>query len=539
MKKRNNWLSKEIPFGVASIAAGFRAESPATNSTGQRPVGIRASQQPALKGRNPVIWLDAALSGLRKQVAFIHRALPCANDDRAFSPEPDGDGLKITPSRGRGFFILLCLLLWTASLFAQSILISVPPQNGKGKQTVSIHSCGGQAKAEEGAYNLLYNAAEGANSKKKWCNTSNLYPWVVFELNDIYTIDKLIFRDVKPYESNFANVPEYWVYISLESPDNCSWTEVAHQRQQGALDVKEITFDPVNARYIKFVASRGIKPDNKYDNAIRIYGLDIYGILSEKTEKEAVSAGKTVLDFNASYSYYERPLHLLDGNTTSVNNHWRAGRPAVSDTLSWVIIDLEQMYDVNKFRLYDAKFLDKGQTNLSGYNVYASAEEPDLSKIGRNKDDNTCWTKVVDAYAEDRAEQNIKTDEIAPVRARYIKLEIPRSRISAYIQIYQFEVFGEEAPTALPEMKTGGRLEITSNPVKSGYAIPVQGTGYVKIYSSQGVLLKEQSVSGGSTAISSAGMTPGVYFVQLFDGNKDAITEKYPALPETKKLIIK
>jgi hypothetical protein len=416
-------------------------------------------------------------------------------------------------------------ILSMATLSAQSVLISAPPQDGKGKQTVGIHSCGGQVKAEEGAYNLLYNAAEGAGSKKKWCNTSNLYPWVVFELSDIYTIDKLIFRDVKPYESNCGNVPEYWVYVSLEAPDNCMWTEVAHQRQQGGLNVKEITFDPVEARYVKFVASRGIKSDGGFDNAIRIYGLDIYGTFSEEINREAVSVGKTVLGFNSSANYYERPLHLLDGNTGYVNNRWRSGRPPVSDSLSWVVIDLEQLYEVSQFKLYDAKTLDSGQTNLSGYHVYVSTEEPDLIKIGKNKDDNVCWTKVVDAYAENRSEQNIKTDEIATTRARYIKLEIPRSRTTGYIQLYQLEVFGEKAITALPEPKAGNRLEIVSNPVKSGVSITLRGTGAVKIYSLQGVLLKEQSRIAGKTRLSSAGMSPGVYLVQLIDG-KQVYSEK-------------
>jgi hypothetical protein len=112
MKKMNTWLSKEIPLGVA-----FRAESPAISSTGQRPVWTGAYQQPALKGRNPVIGFDTALSGLREQAAFIHRALPCANDDRAFSPEPDGYGANATPGRGmnmKTYFlsITVCLFLF-------------------------------------------------------------------------------------------------------------------------------------------------------------------------------------------------------------------------------------------------------------------------------------------------------------------------------------------------------------------------------------------------------------------------------------------
>jgi hypothetical protein len=127
-----------------------RAESPVISSTGQRPVETGISQQPALKGRNPRsfdsapsrrdgmcitvckrstaygrgvhlhsksrrdgiipplrgLWGEAAstprvtpsaspavmhlppFQGYGRKISFIHRALPCAIDLRAFSPEP-------------------------------------------------------------------------------------------------------------------------------------------------------------------------------------------------------------------------------------------------------------------------------------------------------------------------------------------------------------------------------------------------------------------------------------------------------------------
>jgi hypothetical protein len=43
-------------------------------------------QQPALKGRNPAIDSMPPFQGYGRETAFIHRALPCATDDRAFSP---------------------------------------------------------------------------------------------------------------------------------------------------------------------------------------------------------------------------------------------------------------------------------------------------------------------------------------------------------------------------------------------------------------------------------------------------------------------
>lgn len=416
--------------------------------------------------------------------------------------------------------LLFGLSLVAIGLHAQGVLISAPPQDGKGKQVVSIHSNGGQTKMEEGAYNLLYNSADGSKSTKKWCNTSKLYPWVVFEMTDIYTIDRLVFRDVKPYENQFGNVPEYWVYVSNENPDNCEWTEVAHKKQQDNLDLKEITFDPVEARYIKLVTSRGKTSDNKFDNAIRIYGVDIYGTFSEKVERESVSVGKTILGFNSPSAYYERPLHLLDGNITNRDNRWKFTRPALTDSLIWVVIDLEQLVEVNKFRLYDAKTLEKSEFNLSGYNVYLSTEAPDISKIVRNKDGNTCWTKVVDAYAENRQSENIKTDLITPTRARYVKLEIPRTRASGNVLLFQLEVFGEKVATALPQAMDDNQWDIASNPLKRGTPILINGQGVLRIYSVQGKLVKEKTASDAQTTVSSSDMQPGVYLLQWTADNR-------------------
>ena len=181
---------------------------------------------------------------------------------------------------------------------------------------MSIYASSGQVNDGESAFNLLY--IDG----KKWCEDKTENPWVIFELTDYYDINKLVFRDVAPYEDGNGNVPEYWIYTSTTGVNDSDWELAVHKTDQGEVDVKVDTFNtPVRSRYIKFVASRGIRTDNGVtENAIRIYGFDIFGTFAEAVDRgDVVSVGKTVLGYYDAKNYYEEPLHLLDGSINAAS----------------------------------------------------------------------------------------------------------------------------------------------------------------------------------------------------------------------------
>lgn len=422
-------------------------------------------------------------------------------------------------------FIYLLACFGTYS-YAQSELISATPKDGVGNQIVNIHSYSGSTSVNNGAFNLLYNHSDGAGSSKHWANNNQWYPWVVFELIDNYDIDKIIFRDAKTQSAENANVPEYHISVSSENPDNCQWQSILHVDGQENVNVKEINLNAQNVRYIKFVGKRGQKTDGTWDNLIRIYGLDIYGTLSEKVERESVSVGKTVLGFNGESYYYERPLHILDGNTTTEDNVWRSTRPTVTDSLRWVVLDLETDYNITGFKLHDAKTLTPNAANITGYNVYVSTIAPDIDKITPNIDQNTQWTKVVDAYAQDRIDQNIKTDEIATTKARYVKLEIPRSRANGYIRVFQFEVLGKEAPSSLNDNKLN-ELNIYPTQVKRGENILVKSEkgGLLKIINTQGQIIFEYLLQSGEQNVQTQNLIPGLYILNLNNANSKIIVK--------------
>ncbi len=403
--------------------------------------------------------------------------------------------------------------------YARGKGIAYYPPYGIGKKAARIHSSSGQTKESESAFNLLYSYM----GQQKWCEDKSRNPWVIFELLDYYKIEKTVFRDVAPYESGNGNVPEYWVYTSVTGTADEDWKEIVHKTNQQNIDIKEDEFDiPEEARYIKFVASRGTRTDNgNPENAIRLYGFDIYGSFSRPVDRgNVVSVGKTVLSFHDANAYYYQALHLLDGDITNQANRWHFNRAGESDSLKYVIIDLEDEYEIEKFVLYDAGNLQAASYNIDGYNIYVSVTAPDLSLISGAEDKNMVWTKVIDTKA--RRNENVKIDKIIPVNARYVKLEIPRSRTYSAVHLYQFEVYKKDDGLGI-EQSIANKIEISPNILKSGDNLTLKNftSGTLRIFNLQGVLLMNKNIIEKEAAIP-VHLPPGTYFVEL----KNNITEK-------------
>ena len=74
---------------------------------------------------------------------------------------------------------------------------------------VRIHSYSSKVNMDEGPFYLLANP----DRRLKWCENKNETGWVVFELADIYEINRFVFRDARTVEGN-QNVPEYRMFLS-------------------------------------------------------------------------------------------------------------------------------------------------------------------------------------------------------------------------------------------------------------------------------------------------------------------------------------
>lgn len=351
---------------------------------------------------------------------------------------------------------------------AQSQLISRMPTDGIGKQIVSIHSYSAQTKHQEGPANLLIG--DYGSGDDKWCDNTSETPWVIFELTDYYNLDKFVITDARIREKDNGNIATYKIYVTTEDHDTdkydtdlgiegwntSDWELVVSKEGMGNEDeytVKEDVLDtPKKARYVKFVVlDKGVRNNNgNPENAVRIYGFDIYGEFEGKIDRgNLVSVGSSVLAYYSAANKRERPGNLLDNNLKNTNSKWCFSKVTFDEPFPYVVFDLEKQYDLDMFKIFDCKTLDEKENNFAACDIYVSETAPDLNRLSVTGDTNTCWTHVVKSEdAEDQSEIAEKEYVLdAPVKARFVKLVIPQDKIDAEkaTRVYQFQAFGTEA----------------------------------------------------------------------------------------------
>ena len=150
-----------------------------------------------------------------------------------------------------------------------------------------------------------------------------------------------------------------------------------------------------------------------------------FDVLSESDAKSVtnVALNKKVHSFNKSTNSQETPKNIIDGvtNPYSVSAKW-----CNIGTNHECVIDLLSSYRLYGFKIFDCKSGPERNENFDKYRIYVS-------------EDAVNWTLVVDEKG--RAKDNVKTDNITPTRARYVKLN-PYSDEGITLRIWEFEVYG-------------------------------------------------------------------------------------------------
>lgn len=341
----------------------------------------------------------------------------------------------------------------------QSSLISRMPTNGVGKQIVSVHSFSAQTNPNEGATNLLI--PDILTTTDKWCDASTAEPWVVFELSNIYSLDKFVITDAQILEPKNGNIAEYKIFVTTTPYDeiiggweDADWTEVVHRTGEGEIITKEVVLDaPVEARYVKLlILDKGVRGDNgNPENAVRVYGFDMYGTFASAIDRgNLISVGKTILATEDAVSKRETGFNIIDGNITNKFDKWCFGSYGENINQRYTIIDLEGQYDISEIKVYDANLLEPGTPNMQGCNIYVSKYAPDLSIINMyDEDTNDCWTKVVDSNYEEA--EDIKDYLLTNVSGRFVKVEVPYDKAgdpTKASRVFEVEVYGTVAPVA-------------------------------------------------------------------------------------------
>ena len=153
--------------------------------------------------------------------------------------------------------------------------------------------------------------------------------------------------------------------------------------------------------------------------------VTVFDVVNDKEYHSVknVALHKRVESFNGSASESETPTNIIDGvtNPSSIHGKW-----CNIGANHECVIDLQGSYRIYGFKIFDCKSGPESDSNFDKYRIYLS-------------EDGTNWTKVVDEAG--RSRDAIKTDNIIPTKARYVKLN-PYSEKGITIRIWEFQVFG-------------------------------------------------------------------------------------------------
>ncbi len=146
--------------------------------------------------------------------------------------------------------------------------------------------------------------------------------------------------------------------------------------------------------------------------------------INNTDELTNVALNKSIADHNGHFGS-EHPEKLIDGVTDEGGSaKWCYG----GEKEHYVVIDLEEPYQIYHTRLYDCK-VNEDADNLKTYRAFVSVDNTEDS-----------WVEIFDE--EGREADDIKDDHFAGIIGRYVKLVPYDVNDAITIRLWEFEVYG-------------------------------------------------------------------------------------------------
>ena len=388
---------------------------------------------------------------------------------------------------------------FTVNVNEVPVPINTVKLDGTGKLRCLIHSSG---HTNDNEHEFYLNTREETRGKK-WCDNKTDKPWVIWEFTDYYKINRFWFEDAKHYEPGSQNTPDWKLEYSLNGQD---WTEILHKTNDGDRIYKDESFDPVEVRYLRATFT-------KADGAVRIYGCDIYGEYSRPIEREnnLISVGKTVLKSYDHANERETALQLLDGYNLS-SHKGCFFQASEQDPVKFAVIDLENIYDIEKIELVDCKGGGENNPNIEEMTILASSTRPDLSKITPLGDTNTCWRVVASETEGGNIDTKSytfgdKTRAGSSLSARYLKIEIPffeadgktRNKNTFTCRVPAFNVYGSISQSGIGEISSESDAAAAQIRAIAGGVEVKAADATVCVYDIDGTICARKHVDGTAT----------------------------------------
>lgn len=244
---------------------------------------------------------------------------------------------------------------------------------------------------------------------------------------------------------------------SAETSLNVNWQEISSPEvkikttSSFSKAIQEITFTAVATNYPESytwtMPAGAVKVSESEDKSQVIYKFPNEGVYDIKVavanatgttdftaeglvtinntdELSNVALNKTIVDHNGHFGT-EQPEKLVDGITDQGGSaKWCFG----GEKEHFVVIDLEESYQIYRTRLYDCK-VNEDADNLKTYRAFVSVDNTEDS-----------WVEIFDE--EGREADNIKDDHFAGIIGRYVKLVPYDVNDAITIRLWEFEVYG-------------------------------------------------------------------------------------------------
>ncbi|OMF24543.1 hypothetical protein BK133_22765 [Paenibacillus sp. FSL H8-0548] len=335
-----------------------------------------------------------------------------------------GSGIKlaalkaaITPSANATFEIYNADGITKATTLETGMKIIVSPQAGTSKVTYTITVSSpnlalNRPASADSACITSQNAAKAVDGSvindSKWCSMSS-NRWLQIDLGSVKQVSQFVIKHASEGgQSASYNTKAYNIQVSS---NGTSWNTVVNVKN----NTSGVTVDNIPDTQARYIRLNVTTPTQTSDSAARIYEFAVF-----KQQNLALNKPATV---DSVCKASQTAAKAVDGSEIN-DSKWCS-----LSSNRWLQLDLGSVKQVNQFIIKHAA--EGGETtayNTKAYNIQVSNNGKD-------------WSTVVKVTNNTKS---LTVDDITPVSARYIKLNVttPTQTTNLAARIFEFQVFG-------------------------------------------------------------------------------------------------
>ncbi|MGO4547780.1 discoidin domain-containing protein [Paenibacillus sp. 2TAB23] len=341
----------------------------------------------------------------------------------------------ITPSANATFEIYNADGITKATTLETGMKIIVSPQAGTSQVTYTITVSSpnlalNRPASADSACIASQNAAKAVDGSvtndSKWCSLSS-NRWLQIDLGSVKQVSQFMIKHAaEGGEATAYNTKAYNIQVSS---NGTSWNTVVTVNN----NTSGVTVDNIPDTQARYIRLNVTTPTQTSNSAARIYEFAVFEQQNLALNKPATA--------DSVCNVTQTAAKAVDGSEMN-DSKWCS-----LSSNRWLQLDLGSVKQVNQFMIkHAAEGGEATAYNTKAYHIQVSNNGKD-------------WSTVVKVTNNTKS---LTVDDIAPVSARYIKLNVttPTQTTNLAARIYEFQVFG---PSNLALNKPA-KVDSTCNP---------------------------------------------------------------------------